>query len=147
MVRRRQGTRTDPFPVRGSDQSLHYKSDPDWDPLTDTSSHVPTMSLYFEKGESVRLRDDSLSRQAGVIMPDVSDIRWGDNIPPSVAPIVGLNPFLDPASMDHIVRAVAVGMAAGASSTTPRSGRVVTIVQWVRCMRGIGCMTYRGVLC
>jgi hypothetical protein len=86
------------------------------------------MSLYFEKGESVRLRDDSLSRQAGVIMPDVSDIRGGDNIPPSVAPIVGLNPFLDPASMDHIVRAVAVGMAAGASSTTPRSGRVVTIV-------------------
>jgi hypothetical protein len=50
----------------------------------------------------------------------------GDNIPPTVAPVAGSNPFLDPASMDHIVRAVAVGMAAGASSTAPRSGRVVT---------------------
>jgi len=102
---------------------------------------------YTLKGESVRLRDDSLSRQVGVTMPDVSDIWGGDNIPPSVAPIVGLNPFLDLSSMDHIVRAVTVGMAAGASSTAPRSGRVVTIVQWVRCMRGIGCMTYHGVLC
>jgi hypothetical protein len=77
MVRTKQGTRTDPFPVRGNDQSLHYESDPDWDPLTDTSSHVPTMSLYFEKGESVRLRNDSLSRQAGVTMPDVSEIQGG----------------------------------------------------------------------
>jgi len=50
----------------------------------------------------------------------------GDNIPPTVAPVAGSNPFLDPASMDHIVRVVAVGMAAGASSTAPRSGRVVT---------------------
>jgi len=64
-----------------------------------------------------------------------------------VAPVVGSNLFLDPASIDHIVRVVAVGMAAGASSTALRSGRVVIIVQWVRCMRGIGCMTYRGILC
>jgi len=35
-------------------------------------------------------------------------------------------------------------MAAGASNTTPKSKGVVTIVQWVKCMRGIGCMTYRG---
>ena len=52
----------------------------------------------------------------------------GDNIPPSMALVAGSNPFLDPSSVDHIVRAVAVGMAAGASSTTPRSGEVVTIV-------------------
>jgi hypothetical protein len=31
--------------------------------------------------------------------------------------------------MDHIVGAVAAGMAAGASSTAPRSRGVVTIVQ------------------
>ena len=78
-------------------------------------------------------------------MLDVSDIRGGgDNIPPSVAPVAGSNPFLDPASMDHIVRAVAAGMAAGASNSAPKSEGVVTIVQWVKCMRGIGCMTYRG---
>ncbi|KAL9390420.1 hypothetical protein Peur_019025 [Populus x canadensis] len=46
--------------------------------------------------------------------------------------------------MDHIVRAIVVGMATGASSTAPISRGVVTIVQWVRCMRGMGCMTYRG---
>jgi hypothetical protein len=128
MVIIRQGARTDPFPVRGSDQSLHYESDPDWDRLTDTSSHVHTTSVYFKRGELVRLRDDSLSCQAGVTMPNVSNIQWGDNIPPAVALVARSNPFLDPASMDHIVRAVAVGMVAGASSTAPRSGRIVTIV-------------------
>jgi hypothetical protein len=46
--------------------------------------------------------------------------------------------------MDHIVRVVAAGMAAGASSAASRSGGVVTIVQWVGCMRGMGCMIYHG---
>jgi hypothetical protein len=46
--------------------------------------------------------------------------------------------------MDHIVRVVVVGMAAEVSSAAPRSGGVVTIVQWVRCMRGMGCLTYHG---
>jgi len=50
MVRTRQGVKTDQFPVRGSDQSLHYESDPDWDPLTNTSSHVPATSVNSEKG-------------------------------------------------------------------------------------------------
>jgi hypothetical protein len=35
-------------------------------------------------------------------------------------------------------------MAAGASSTAPRLGGVVTIVQWVKGMREMGCMTYYG---
>ncbi|KAL9383592.1 hypothetical protein Peur_023915 [Populus x canadensis] len=51
MVRTRQGARTDPFPVQGSDQSLHYESDPYWDPLTDTSSYVHATSVYFEKAD------------------------------------------------------------------------------------------------
>jgi len=46
--------------------------------------------------------------------------------------------------MDHIVRAVAIGMTAGASSATSRSGGIVIIVQWVGCMRGMGCMIYHG---
>jgi hypothetical protein len=68
----------------------------------------------------------------------------GDNIPPSVSLVAGSNPLLDPTFMDHIVRVVAVGMAARASSTSPRSRGVVIIVLWERCMRGMGCMTYRG---
>jgi hypothetical protein len=144
MVRTRQGARTDPSPVRGSDQSLNYESDPDWDPLADTSSHVPATSVNSKRGKSRRLRDDSLSHQADVSMPEVSDRQGGDNIPPPVAPVDWSNPFLDPAFMDHIVRAIAVGMATGASSTTLRSGGVVTIVQWVKGMREMGCMTYHG---
>jgi len=35
-------------------------------------------------------------------------------------------------------------MEARASSTALRLRGVVTIVQWVRCMRGMGCMTYCG---
>jgi hypothetical protein len=46
--------------------------------------------------------------------------------------------------MDHIVRAVAAGMAVGASSVASRSGGAVTIVQCVGCMRGMGCMIYHG---
>jgi len=75
MVRTRQGARTDPSPVRGSDQSFQNESDPDWDPLADTSSHILATSVYSEGGKSVRLRDDSLSRQADVSMPEVSDRR------------------------------------------------------------------------
>jgi len=54
IVRTRQGARTDSFPVRGSDQSLHYESDPNWDPLTDTFYHIPATSVYSERVELVR---------------------------------------------------------------------------------------------
>jgi len=79
-----------------------------------------------------------------VSMPKVSDRRGGDNIPPPVEPVVGSNPFSDPAFMEHIVRVVVVGMVEGASSTAPRSGGVVTMVQWEKGMREMGCMTYGG---
>ena len=144
MVRTRQGARTDPSPVRGSGQSIRNESDPDWDPLADTSSHIPAASVYSEGGESVRLRDDSSFRQADVSMPEGSDRQGGDNIPPPAAPVAESNLFSDPTFMEHIVRAVAAGMVAGASNTTPRSGGIVTIVQWVKGMREMGCMTYRG---
>jgi hypothetical protein len=77
-------------------------------------------------------------------MPEVSNRQRGDNIPPPVAPVAGSNPFSDPAFMEQIVRAVAAGMVAGASNTTPRAEGVVTIVQWVKGMREMCCTTYRG---
>jgi hypothetical protein len=76
----------------------------------------------------VRLRDVSVSCQAEVSMPEVSDRQRGDHVPPPVALTTVSNPFSDPTFMDHIVRVVVIGMAARASSTTPRSGGVVTIV-------------------
>jgi len=144
MVRTRQGARTDPSPVRGSDQSFRNESDPDWDPLADTSSHILAASMYSEGGESVRLRDDSLFGQVDVSMLEVSNRQGGDNIPPPVAPVARSNPFSDPAFMEQIARVVAAGMVAGASNTTPRAGGVVTIVQWVKGMREMGCTAYRG---
>jgi len=42
------------------------------------------------------------------------------------------------------VRVIAAGMAARASSTTPRLDRVVTIIQWVKGMREMGYVTYYG---
>jgi len=60
-------------------------------------------------------------------MLEVLDRQEGDNRPPPVAPAAMSNPFSDLAFMDHIVRVVAAGMIARASSTTPRSGGVVTI--------------------
>jgi hypothetical protein len=76
---------------------------------------MPTASVYSEGG-------DSLFRQADVSMPEVSNRQGGDNIPPPVSLIAGSNPFSDPAFMEHIVRAVAAEMVAGASNTTPRAG-------------------------
>ena len=64
--------------------------------------------------------------------------RGEDNISPPGAPIARSNPFSNPAFIEHIVRAVAVGMVAKASNTTPRLGGVVTIVQWVKGMREMG---------
>jgi hypothetical protein len=77
-------------------------------------------------------------------MPEVSDRRGEDNIPPPVEPVAGSNPFSDHAFMEHIVRAVAAGMVAGASGTAPRTGGIVTIVHWVKGMREMGYMTYGG---
>jgi hypothetical protein len=80
MVRTKQGARIDPSPVRGSDQSLPYESDIDWDPLADTSSHVPATSVYSKRDKSVRLQDDSVSHQVEVSMPEVSDRQGGDHV-------------------------------------------------------------------
>jgi hypothetical protein len=61
-----------------------------------------------------------------------------------VALTVASNPFSDPAFMDHIVRAVVAGMVAEAFNIAPRLGEVVTIVQWVKGMREMSCMTNCG---
>jgi hypothetical protein len=58
-----------------------------------------------------------------------------------VALAAASNPFSDLAFMDHIVRA---RMVVGASSTALRLRGVVTIVQWVKGMREMGCVTYFG---
>jgi hypothetical protein len=77
-------------------------------------------------------------------MPEVSDRQRGDHVAPLVVLVAASNPFSDPTFMDHIVRVVAAGMAARASSTAPRSGGVVTIVQWVKGIQEMGYMTYHG---
>ena len=110
MVKTRQEVRTDPSPARGSDQSLHYKSDPDWDPLVNTSSHVPTTLVHSEGDKLMRLQDDLVSRQKEVSMPKVSNRHKGDHVSPLVASTAAPNPFSDPAFMDHIMRVVVAEM-------------------------------------
>ena len=61
------------------------------------------------------------------------------------APRVAPNQFSDLAFMEHIVRAVATGMTTNTSNVAPRSERVVTIVQWVKDMREMGCGTFSRV--
>jgi hypothetical protein len=48
--------------------------------MADTSSHVPATSVYSERDESMRLRDDSVSRQAKISMPEVSNRQGGDHV-------------------------------------------------------------------
>jgi len=48
--------------------------------------------------------------------------------PPPMTSTVTLNPYSDPTFLEKLVKAVAAGMAAGASNSTPRAKRVITLV-------------------
>lgn len=66
------------------------------------------------------------------------------NISSPAASMVAPNLYSDPAFMEHIVQAVATGMATGTSNVASRSERVVTIVQWVKSMWEMSCRTFSG---
>jgi len=79
-----------------------------------------------------------------LIGPGAAGGQGPEDRPPLVAPMVTSNPYSDPTFLEQLVKAVATGMAAGASNSTPRVERVVTLVQWVKGMRKMGCTTYSG---
>jgi len=62
-------------------------------------------------------------------LPRATDGQGQDDKPSLMAPTVAFNPYLDPAFIEQLIKEMVVGMTAGASNTTLRSKRVVTIVQ------------------
>ena len=62
--------------------------------------------------------------------------------PPPVTSMVTLNPYSDRIFLKQLVKEVATGMPAGVSNSTHRAERVITLVEWVKGMREMGCVTY-----
>jgi len=75
-----------------------------------------------------------------VLIPEAANGQGLKDKPLPVALTVTPNPYSNPIFLEQL----ATGMAAGASNSTPRAERVVTLVQWVKGMREMGCTTYSG---
>ncbi|KAL9405108.1 hypothetical protein Peur_002080 [Populus x canadensis] len=110
----------------------------------DTASHQPAASVHSERGESGGHQDDPVSHREKMLLPGAAGGQGSEDRPPLVAPTVTPNPYSDPTFLEQLVKAIATGMAAGASNSTPRVERVVTLVHWVKGMREMGCTTYSG---
>ena len=65
-------------------------------------------------------------------------------MPPPMTSTITLNPYLDPMFFEQLVKVVVAGMVVGASNSTPRAERVITLIQWVKDMQEMGCTTYSG---
>jgi len=103
------------------------------DPLVDTTSFVPAMSVQYGQGESSGLRDER-----GVFDGDGQ----GTQPPPAAPPVAAPPLYPDPAYFAQLVRAVMTEMS-GPLSTTPRD-TVVNLVRWVKSLRELGCEAFMG---
>jgi hypothetical protein len=110
----------------------------------DTASHQPAASAHLERGELGGHQDDPISHREEVLLPGAVGDQGLEDRPPLVAPKVTPNLYSDPIFLEQLVKAIAARMAAGASNSTPRVERVVTLVQWVKGMHEMGCTTYSG---
>jgi hypothetical protein len=133
MVRTRQEARADSSPAR--DEHLVETGDRglEGDPLVDTTSFVPAVSVPSGRGESSGLR-----HKRGVFDEDGQGTQPPPTVAPAVAPTtppVAAPPlYPDPAYFAQLVRAMMTEMS-GPLSTTPRD-IVVNLVRWVKLRHG-----------
>ena len=77
-----------------------------------------------------------------MLLPRAAGGQGPEDRPPPMASTVTPNPYSDPTFLEQLVKAIATGMVVGASNSTPQAERVVILVQWVKGMWEMGCMTY-----
>ena len=100
--------------------------------------------VHLERGESTEGQENSTSRRANVPLAKASKGKRQTNISSPTMLMVAPNPLLDPAFMEHTLRTMAAGTTTSTSSVAPRLKRVAMIVQWVTCMKEMGCETFSG---
>jgi len=132
MARTRQAARAVPSPVQGREYDSLSGDETERDPLMGTASHQSVASAYSKRGDSGGHQDDPVTSRTEVSPAETLGGQGSEDRPPPVTSTVTL------------VKVVAAGMAAGASNSTPRAERVITLVQWVKGMREMGCTTYSG---
>ena len=137
MVRTRQEARADSSPAR--DELLVEIGDRglEGDPLVDTTSFVPAVSVQSGRGESSGLRDER-----GVFDGDGQGTQPPPIVAPAAPPVAAPPLYPDPAYFAQLVRAVMTEMS-GPLSTTPRD-TVVNLVRWVKSLRELGCEAFMG---
>jgi len=144
MARTRQAARAVPSPVQGREYDSLSGDETERDPLMGTASHQSVASAYSKRGDSGGHQDDPVTSRIEVSPAETLGGQGSEDRPPPVTSTVTPNPYSDPTFLEKLVKVVAAGMAAGASNSTPRAERVITLVQWVKGMREMGCTTYSG---
>lgn len=144
MARTRQAARAISSPVQGREYDSLSGDEAERDPLMGTASHQSVASAHSERGDSGGHQGDPITSRTQVSPAETPGGQGSEDKPPPVTSTVTPNPYSDPTFLEQLVKAVAAGMAAGASNSTPRAERVITLVQWVKGMREMGCTTYSG---
>ena len=144
MARTRQAARAVPSPVQGREYDSLSGDETERDLLMGTASHQSVASAHSESGDSGGHQDDPVTSRIEMSPAETLGGPGSEDRPPPVTSTVTPNPYSDPIFLEKLVKAVAAGMAAGASNSTPRAERVITLVQWVKGMREMGCTTYSG---
>ena len=109
-----------------------------------TTSHQFVASTHSKRGDSWGHQDDHVTSRIEVSPAETLGGQGSEDRPPPVTSTITPNPFSDPTFLEQMVKAVAAGMATGASNSTPRAERVITLFQWVKGMREMGCTAYSG---
>jgi hypothetical protein len=133
---------TDSSPIRRKKYDSLDGNKAEGDPLMDTASHLPATSAHYEKGESRGHQDDLVPRRAEVLLCRAMSGQGPKDRPPPATPMATPNPYSDP----FIFGATSQGCSSRDNCRNIQSclsaERVVTLVQWVKGMREMGCTTY-----
>ena len=129
MAHTRQAARAIPSPVQRREYDSLSGNETEGDPLMDTASHQSVASSHSERGDSGGHQVDHVTSRTEVSPAKTPGGQGSEDRPPPVTSTVTSNPYLDPIFLKQLVKAVATGMGAGASNSTPRAERVITLVQ------------------
>jgi hypothetical protein len=146
MVCPRHGARTDSTLVWRRVQVMDSEEVQGKDPLADTSSYVPSTSIWSRQKKSFGLQDDTIFRQAWVLQLERSYHQRQVIVPPHVAPTRALTLFTNPTFLAQLVKAIvdtinstSALIAPVAPVVTVPTDNMVTVVWIVKSIREMRC--------
>jgi hypothetical protein len=114
------------------------------DPLEDTASHVPLVSLQQNIGGSVRLQAEEGPRQVNALPPEGLGQQGHGGVPPQAPPVAAPAPYTNPIFLAQVVRVVIESMSGTAPVTLVSSDNITVLVRTVKNMRELGCEAFLG---